>query len=354
MQKVAFIIAFITISFIHPHFGQGLTAKVNPGVELMTIIQIFAGKYPMPSKSSYAKEVENYFMPFKDHAAIKKIQSFEANVYTDFAELGWCFSYPNFDITMPEESNWYKHHGKENVQEYLRLVAQYAKESHFADFYKSHENTYAKWGEAIKTEIAKDGLQEKLQAFYRSNTEGSEFYICLDPLNSWGAHAIPHIAEINHEYAHLKIYCIGYSNDKSTDADEPKFFSGSFSTNLIWHEGSHIYLDSLMKKYRKEIDALSYLYNKEDEGMKRQNINNWGYCLNENVVRGVVIALFRQNKTIRETKKQVAQEILGDFIYAEDIGQLISEHYMGNKKYKDFDAFFPEILKMLKNKYPKR
>ena len=83
-----------------------------------------------------------------------------------------------------------------------------------------------------------------------------------------------------------------------------------------------------MKQYKTEIDALAYLYNQNDAGMKQQNINNWGYCLNENIVRGIVIALFRQHKTPRDTKKQVAQEILNDFIYAEDIGNLISEKYL--------------------------
>jgi Domain of unknown function (DUF4932) len=353
MKKVALIIAFVSLLFVQPHFGQEMTANVHPGVELMTIIQIFAGKYPMPTKSSYAKEVENYFMPFKDHAAIKKIQAFEGNVYTDFAELGWCFSLPNFDITEPKESNWFKYYGKENVQEYLRLVAQFAKDSRFVDFYKNHERIYTQWGETIKTQIAKEGLQEKLKGFYRSNTKGGGFYICLDPLNSWGAHAIPHIAEINPQFADLKIYCIGYFNEKSTDLDEPKFFSTNFSIELIWHEGSHIYLNTLMKQYEKEIEALNYLYNKDDAGMKRQNINNWGYCMNENIVRGVVIALFRQYKTLREAKKQVAQEIMGDFIYAEDIANLISEKYIGNKKHKDFEVFFPEILKLLKKLYPK-
>jgi Domain of unknown function (DUF4932) len=355
MKKYLICFAILMVSMIQTISSQKLTANVHPGMEVMSIVQVFAGKLAMPNKSNYAKDVENYFMPFANHPAIKKIQSFEGNVYSDLTELGWVFSFPDFTFQAPTDTslNWYRLYGKENVVEYLTLVAQFAKDSRFMEFYQKHENVYAQWGKQMKTEIEKQGLQEKLAAFYGFNTEGGAFYICLDPLNSWGAHAVANIENINPKHAETKIYAVGYHNRESTDTTEPKFFANDFSVDLIWHEGSHIYLNNLMKKYKKEIDALGYLYNKEDEGMKRQNISNWNYCLNENMVRGVVIALFQQHKSKKEAKKQVAKEILGDFMYAEDIGGFITSEYVNTKKYKDFNALFPQILMMLKNKYPK-
>jgi hypothetical protein len=354
MKKYLICFAILMVSMIQTISSQKLTANVHPGVEVMSIVQVFAGKLAMPNKSNYAKEAENYFMPFANHVAIKKIQSM-GDVYSDLTELGWVYSFPDFTFTAPSDTNlnWYRLYGKEKVVEYLTLVAQFAKESRFMDFYKKHENVYAQWGKQMKDEIAKQGLQEKLAAFYGFNMAGGEFYICLDPLNSWGAHAIANIDNINPKHAETKIYAIGYHDRKSTDTTEPKFFAGGFSVDLIWHEGSHIFINDLMRKYKKEIDALSHLYNKDDEGMKQQNIANWDYCLNENIVRGIVIALFQQHKSPKDAKKQVAKEILNDFVYAEDIGNFITAEYINTKKYKDFNAFFPQILTMLKSKYQK-
>ena len=137
MKKYIFCFT-IAIIFTAQLKGQKLTANVHPGVEVMSIVQIFAGKLTMPNKSNYAKEVENYFMPFANHAAIKKIQSFEGNVYSDLTELGWVYSFPDFTFQAPTDTslNWYRLYGKENVVEYLTLVAQFAKDSRFMEFYQ--------------------------------------------------------------------------------------------------------------------------------------------------------------------------------------------------------------------------
>jgi len=132
----------------------------------------------------------------------------------------------------------------------------------------------------------------------------------------------------------------------------PTFSLGAEASRLVWHEGSHIYAHALQQQYRAEIKKLTYLFNQSDAGMKRNNTADWAHCFDENLVRGVVIALFRQYQPPKEARKQAAQEIVGDFQYAGDIADVISAQYLGQRPHQNFEQFFPKILVYLAQKYP--
>lgn len=334
--------------------GQTPELKINvhPGIELLTIVQKMSGKYPESSPSNYEKEVLAYFGPFKKHPAIQKIQQFKGTVYPDLTELGFCFNdSPDLQLAIPDSSNWYKLYGKAEVIEYLKQCKAFATQSNFRQFYLAHVTAYNSWGTLIAEGIKKDRLLEKLHDFYKSGAP-PRFYVCLDPLNGWGAHATPHPELFNPVYTGIKAYTIGFYSKTSDSTKTPVFQYGDYATNLVWHEGGHIYLQELFTRYKSQIDALAYLYNGNDPGMKSQNISSWTYCLNENVVRGIVIALFKQHKVERAWKRQNAQEVLNDFVYAEDISNIVLTDYIGSKKYPNFDAFFPVLLLKLKKLHP--
>ncbi len=353
MKKL--ILAVIAVLFFFELSAQSLTderliVNVHPGVELFTIVQILGDKFPNPNPSTYSKEVMEYFGKYKAHPAVLKVKSFK-KVFTDLTELGWTMSdFPAIKIYEPTaDLVWYKHNGKEEVIEYIKLCKDFFNDTKFWDFYQAHATKYESWGDEIKLKLKQSGVMNQLQDFYKFDSD-VQWYICIDPLNSWGSHAIT-TKNINPQFSNVIAYNTGYFNEKSTFADEPKIQYGGFDY-LVWHEGSHVFLEPSFSKYKKEIDELDYLFNKEDEGMKRNGIGNWTYCLNENMVRSIVGCLYDEFKTEREFKRQVAKETASDFIYVEDLVPFIKENYLNKKKYKDFGMFFPEVLKFLKKKYP--
>lgn len=334
-----------------PNAPTRLTATVHPGIELFTIVQSLAGKYPAPNKSTYAKETEAYFAPFANHPAVQQAKQLR-RVYSDLPELGYCFdNFPNVRIHYPEQANWYTLNGKDTIQTYMRLCKQFYEDTHFWDFYQQHRADYAAWAKPVEENVARQGLVTKLDLFYRNQAKAASWTVCLDPLNSWGAHAIMP-KNLNPRYADYVVYNVGFFNRESGDTDAPVFDLGPQSVNMIWHEGSHIYTNPLQRQYAAVIDKLAYLFNKGDAGMKRNNISTWNHCFDENLVRGIVIALFRQHQSPKEARKQAAQEVVGDFQYAGDIADVISATYIGQPTYRDFDQFFPEILTYLAQKYP--
>lgn len=330
---------------------QELKVTVHPGVELFTIVQILAGKYPQPNPSAYSKEALAYFEKYKDHPAVKKVASFE-KTYPDLVELGWCMSdFPNIKIYEPADLNWYKYYGKESTLEYIRLCKDFFNDTHFWEFFQAHQARYQRWGDELKSKVDSGKLIDKLKKFYGYNTS-LRWFVCIDPLNSWGSHAIT-TKTLNPQFSDWVVYNTGYfKRDSNTDTD-PIFEFSNFE-NLVWHEGSHIYLAELESKYKKEIDDIAYLFNKDDDGMKRNNISSWAYCLDENIVRSVTAALYKQYRTDRQYRKQVAKEVVSDFMYVDDLAPFIYDNYIQSHKYKTFAEFFPIILAHLRKEYPKR
>lgn len=256
---------------------------------------------------------------------------------------------------LPQENKWYELYGKDTIQSYLRLAVQFVEATNFWQFYQEHLDEYRIWAREIEAEIEQQGLVVKLDAFFESAavSERPNFYIAMDPLNGWGAHAVPHVHEINPKFKGYKAYSIGFWDRESTPDAQPSFTKGDYLYNLIWHEGSHIYLDPFLKTNQEAIQNLGYLYNKDDEGMIRQNISTWKYCFEENLIRGIVISLIGKYQSERAWKRQKAREFLRDFIYAEAISEWLDEHFM-NKREKDFGKALPQLIRFLARTFPER
>ncbi|WP_114941472.1 DUF4932 domain-containing protein [Mucilaginibacter endophyticus] len=348
MKKILLLVFIVLSGRAYSQVKDQLKVNVHPGVELFTIVQILADKYPQPNPSAYSKEVLAYFEKYKDHPAVKKVATFE-KTYTDLVELGWCMSnFPNIKIYEPAELSWYKNYGKENVLEYIKLCRDFFNDTHFWDFYQRHAARYTQWGNALKASVDSAGLVQKLQGFYKYNAD-VHWWICIDPLNSWGSHAIT-TKTINPQFADWIVYNTGYFARNADPQKDPYFEFTNFD-NLVFHEGSHIYLNGLEKQYQKQIEELAYLFNKDDDGMRRNSISNWRYCFDENLVRSVTAALYHKYREPRAYKKQMAKELLSDFIYVEELAPFIYERYLESDKYKSFAEFFPEILTYLKQKH---
>ena len=261
-----------------------VTVTVHPGIELFTVVQLLAGQYPMPNPSAYATDAQTFFAPFANHPAVLHVKKM-GRVYSDLPELGYCFdNFPAVRVYYPDSLNWYATYGKDTVQTYMRLCQQFYTDTHFWDFYQRHQADYKAWAGPVQTELVHQGLVAKLDSFYRFVGD-ARWVVCLDPLNSWGAHTIM-TKQLNPRYTNQVVYNVGSFKRDNNPTDPPAFTVGSEAVNMVWHEGSHSITHDLQQQGRADIEKLAYLLNQEDEGMKRNNVSTWAHAFDENLVRG--------------------------------------------------------------------
>lgn len=260
----------------------------------------------------------------------------------DLPELGWCFTDPlrPVSFTLPEETYWYESFSKAELANYLTLCMDFAKQGDFAGFYERHRSQYNQWGQAFRQRVDSLQIVPKLEAFYQRPT-ASQWYICLDPLNGSGAHAIM-TKTLAPAYRDYIVYQQGYWNRQASPATTPAFQADMY--NLVWHEGSHVAINQFLAKHRVAIDSLSYLM-KQSDVLARQNITNWQHFVDESVVRAISVALHRKHLTPDEAKQRLESEQRGGFVYTDQLAGFILTDYINSGRYTSFDAYFPVLLK---------
>lgn len=321
--------------------GDKLTITVHPGVELLSIIQYLSGNQgPIPSP--YLTDVRKHFSSYRTHPAVLFLFNSDARFGYDLPELGWCFTDPlrPTSFNLPEKTYWYQSFSKAELTTYLTLCMDFAKQANFAGFYERHQAEYNRWGQAMQQKVDSLQIIPKLESFYR-RPAASQWYICLDPLNSGGAHAII-TQTVVPAYGDYIVYQQGYWNRQATPTTVPTFQADMY--NLVWHEGSHTAINQLLGEHRAAIDSLSYLM-KQSDVLARQNITDWRHFVDESVVRAISVALHRKHLTPTEAKQRLESEQRGGFVYTDQLAEFILTDYINSGRYASFDAYFPVLLK---------
>ncbi|MBO0952545.1 DUF4932 domain-containing protein [Fibrella forsythiae] len=119
------------------------------------------------------------------------------------------------------------------------------------------------------------------------------------------------------------------------------FFEADLN-NLVWHEGSHIYINPLLSRYRAQIDSLVHLV-PASEVLTRQNITDWPHFVDESLVRAISLALHRVHLPAQAVQ-QLLREQKGGFVYTDALAELIVADYVQTRRYPTFEAYFPVLL----------
>lgn len=321
---------------------HNLTVAVHEGVSLLTTIQYLSGQLNNSTPSVYKTSVKKYFLPYRDHPAVKELFLMD-NIYPDLTELG--FGFYNFpDIRMyplPDSLSWYKYIPKPELEKYLQLCMDFYRKTRFHAFHLSQQSNYAAWSAQFTDQISKP-VTIFNTTFAVADSLG--WYICLEPLNDWGAHT--YTKKINPFFNKLITYQQGYFGNKDSLGNM------IFKTNyydLAWHEGTHAISDPILERYNKEIQALSQLM-KQNDALQRQNIRDWDKYFDELIARSVSIALFKKHLKPASYEQLLKMETGRGFIHAQDVSEVIFTRFLADGAAIKFEDVFPYIFDMLRTK----
>ncbi|MEM6327900.1 MAG: DUF4932 domain-containing protein, partial [Bacteroidota bacterium] len=273
----------------------------------------------------------------------------EATLYPDFTETGLLLDLDAGTVIVPDSLSWYRFIARDTVAAMLHGLLDFARDADFAGFRERHAADYAEWeAEAARSLREGDDLQ-RLDAFFRYGDERArpDVLVILEPLNGWGAHAItaaPLLEPVGG--AGTVVYQIGSSWAQPRFPDTRLSFARD-DGSLAWHEASHVYLNTVLRVTRDEIDALAHLFDAENEALQRQNVTTWTYAFEENLVRAIVVVLTRQVSGDERVRRMVEREIANGFVHVGTMAALIEEEYVGTDRHATFDAFLPRVFEVL-------
>lgn len=319
-----------------------LTIQVNEGIELMSVIQYLSGHLGNETASPYKADIKRYFGRYRCHPTVSTAFDFNFRVFPDLVECGLAFyHFPDIRLRpLPDSTSWHKYIERDALSDYLRRCMQFYKDTHFHDFYLAHKPMYDQWAQSLR-----DSISEPIRIFDSLiNTHHDHHWlICTDPLNDWGAHTIEP-RNVNLLYQNYFIYEIGYFGD--TDQLGHMTFAADIY-DFAWHEGTHAFTDSILRKFAPSIDSLAYLF-QPSTVLQEQNISDWAHYFNELLPRAVSIALHRQFRSPNAYQRRLAAETRLGFVHVKAVSDLIYTDFIHERKVASFEELLPEIFALLR------
>lgn len=321
--------------------------SVDPRIELLSVVQLLSD-YPLLTRSDfqYKREMIKYFSSFKSHPAVKKfIEMSNINFYYDAPSTVMLFlsNPPELKFVTPFTDYIIgRAGGKENLESFIEALRDFAIKSNFMDFFNAHKDFYTILIKDTETILGNYKDVSMLESFY--GISKNSYNIIITPLSSHG-----YGSKVEIEPSKFDIYAIigaGYIKvNKPIYSPEPL-------RSLVWHEFSHSFVNPITEKYRNEVNKYSKLFLPIKDIMERRAYGEWEVCVNEHIVRAVVIK-FNEKVIVQDTDEVigqlVAEEMLSDevengFVYIRGIYDLLNVYENNRDKYPTFVDFYPVIL----------
>jgi len=325
-----------------------LRVSIDPRMELLTAVQL-SSNYPFINRGTdYSKDAIKFFESFSSHEAAKM---------TDNLQQKYGFSYdapPNFmmHISQPTElmlqiglSDYLlkRSGGGDHLEQYRKSIKQFVEESNFETFWNNKIQFYNQILDLTIVEAGEIDFIRQLEAYY-NNTQKS-FNLIIAPAFGGGFGARIPDAEENYDL---------YAFVSPTHTKEGIPYLDQFNfLGMCWHEFGHSFVNPLTEQYAESVASLNKLYEPIKEKMTKQAYPTWETCINEHIVRAVVIRLVDLNFGSTPSKSLTDYELSISYIYMEPILEKLKEF----EKKRDengitFSDFYPELLNALGNLQP--
>ena len=332
-----------------------IRVEIYPGTELLQVIHLLSDTAQL-AQSTYNGEVARYFAPYKRHPAILKARALPF-ISCDFpVRLGWAFyNFPDLKLaTMkPEHMDGYEDLiSLAKVQDYFQQCVSFYHDSHFWDFYQAHAAQYAGWVREFEQGMEKQQLLETIQQFYRL-PRSKPVVLTLGVLNC-GSYAMSDMRGINPNLPNQYTLMVSYRQlmrSQDIPTKSPHFLLTNNLAQLVWHELGHVYLSSVFNKHATGVQRLDYLTRQDSVARKWSEVRGgWANYFNENVTQAVTSLLKVRTGKVARSEEMAPDEF---YIYAPELAGIMEREYYQNKRYKNFDEFFPVLLTEFSKKHPR-
>jgi hypothetical protein len=345
MFRIASLLAVvITI----PAFAEKVPVKVDPRVELLSIVFRLAGnsEYNMSgSESPYAEDVQNHFGRFREHETVqlaKKLRAehsigFDAvmSLAVHLADDPW-----NTQPRTPLEPRPAKLEGRWTTSDaaaFIESLKVFCRDADFKKFVDDHAAYYLACEEKMSDLVNKRDYVGWFDHFFGAR-QNTSFVVIIGLLNGGGNYGISMKYPDGREEITpiIGIY-------KWDEHGLPAI--GDEATPTIVHEFCHCYTNPIVDaNYAQLQDAGDKLFAGHSAVMRSQAYSSGKTVLYESLVRGVVAYHMRREDGAAAGAKQILSETMRGFDWTRDLVQLLGEYDAERDRYPDFEAFAPRLI----------
>lgn len=325
---------------------RSLRVVVDPRVELMSIIFRLAGnpEYGKARVPSYADDVEEYFGKFRDHAVVRLARKLRATRGVSYdAVMSMAVHVTDayaLEEKVPFEPRPQGLDGRWRVEEaglFLEDARQFVKETSFKEFVEAHGELYELSESRMRDVLDEHGHLEWFDEFFGERPQAS-FTVALGLLNGGQCYG-PHCRTAE---GAEELFCV-LGVWKTDREGKPQFDRGMLDT--VIHEFCHSYTNSIVDRHEAEFEpAGKKIFAHVESAMRRQAYGHWKTLVYESLVRACVIRYTRKYRGSPAARMAIQQEKMRQFLWTQELADLLGEYEADRDQYSTLDAFSPRIV----------
>jgi hypothetical protein len=341
-MKIVLPVIFLLYAFVYATNAQtfAVTARVDRRIELTSIVARLAeyNEYRRDDFKSYVAQVDNYFAPYKNHAAVEFARKVRRsnNIAFDAVPSLAVHLNPNltpkfaFSETAPDK-RW----GKQAAEEFARLLAQFYKDSNSEAFFNSQAERYKLAETRMQAVINKVDFAW-YKNFYGEVPRGS-FNLYVGLLNG-GMNFGPKVVYPNGREELFAIIGAWKMDEKG----EP-VFADDFLPTII-HEFNHSFINHLVYAREKQFQPSGEkIFQPVAEKMARLAYGNWRTTIVESLVRAAVIRYLFDHREFENASAELINERNRGFLWIDELFVLLGTYENSRRLYPTFRAFLPVV-----------
>ena len=324
-----------------------IKVEASETVELMSILARLAGyeEFSENLGGQYTKDIEAWFAPYKEHAAVDLARDVRANHGIGYDRVSNMAVHLDIDrgkvvLGSAQELN----NGWQNVDldNFVKNVNKFYKDTRFHDFFEQHRTFYEDFAKTYEANLMGYFHPEWYAQFYNGSDPAEQFHVVIGfnygSTNNGASRQLP-------GKPRELFSIIGYNIDPSRGRP-------LYDLTLLFHEFNHSFVNPLLDDAAraKLMEPVGQkLFQLSKQTMEQLHYNDWRIVINESLVRAAVI-LKMQDVGIdrRMTLNVVATEMMQNgFPWMLDLVGTLRYYTAHRDKYPTVADFYPEIVRCL-------
>jgi hypothetical protein len=323
-----------------------ITVTVDPRVELLSIIFRLAGnpEYNQGRVSSYVRDVDSHFGPFRDHPVVRLAAEFRKTRGISYDAVMAMAVHVTDAVSLQEkipfspqpkslDARW----TPETAREFLDLARKFVVDAKFKEFLDQHEPLYQVGIQRMREMLDQHAHLEWFDSFFGPRN-GADFRVVLGLLNGGGSYGVRCARPDGQEdlYSIIGVWAVD-------SAGQPTFAPSTVSA--IVHEFTHSYTNPLVDQFAKELQGPGETIERfVSAEMRKQAYAGWKTLMYESLNRACGLRYILATEGPAAMQRAIASEQTRSFYWVGELAQVLGEYDKQPRPYRDLAQFFPRII----------